>query len=138
MDSSDNWIGTEEIPLRFAEQGRVLRVGKTRVPIDTVIYHFKQGLRPEEIVSSFDVLKLADVYLVIGYYLRHQQEIDEYLEKREREGEEIRREITSRPEYIERRARFLERAKAMGLIGDDDPRLNRARQANEKSGGAHQ
>jgi uncharacterized protein (DUF433 family) len=84
-----------EIPLREDSDG-TLRVGNTRVILELVVYAFQTGRTPEEIVQSYTTLTLADVYLVIGYYLRHQAEVDAYIEQRDREAEEFRREIEAK------------------------------------------
>jgi len=53
---------------------------------------------------------LADVYAVIAYYLRHTQEIEEYLAKREKQGEEIRKKIEAgQRDLTEIRARLRAR-----------------------------
>jgi uncharacterized protein (DUF433 family) len=39
-------------------------VGKTRVPLETVIWTYKEGSSPEEIVESYDALSLGDVALL--------------------------------------------------------------------------
>ena len=88
-------FATESIPLREDSSG-TLRVGDTRVILDLIVYAFQNGRTPEDIIRSYTTLTLADVYLVIGYYLRHQAEIDAYIERRDREAEEIRREIEAR------------------------------------------
>lgn len=71
---------TPPLPLRADENG-VMRVGQTRVRLDTVITAWKQGASPEQIVEDFDVLELVDVYSVIGFYLNHTSEVEAYLEK---------------------------------------------------------
>lgn len=86
---------TEIIPLREDSDG-TLRIGGTRVILDLVVYAFQTGKTPKQIVRSYTTLTLADVYLVIGYYLRHQEEIDAYIEQRDREAEELRRKIEAR------------------------------------------
>jgi uncharacterized protein (DUF433 family) len=48
----------------------VTRVGGTRVMLDTVLFAYSQGAPPEEIIEQYDSLKLADVYVVVDYYLR--------------------------------------------------------------------
>ena len=68
-------------PLRTDEDGTV-RVGGTRVRLDTVITAYQSGCGAEEIVLKFPTLNLADVYAVITYYLWHQEEVDGYLEVR--------------------------------------------------------
>ena len=79
------------IPLRTDEHGTI-RVSGTRVTLDTVIARYHQGATPEEIHDSFDVLPVNDIYAVIAYYLSHREELDAYIERREEEGERLRRE----------------------------------------------
>jgi uncharacterized protein (DUF433 family) len=84
-------ILTEPTPLRVNADG-VVFVGETRVPIDTVICHFKQGATAEEIVERFSSLDLADVYAAIAYYLRHEAEVEAYLQEQETLSQRIREE----------------------------------------------
>ncbi len=81
----------ETIPIRSDENGR-LRVGQTRVLLDLVIYSFRIGSTPETITEQYPTLSLDDVYLAIGYYLRHRQEVDAYLQAQESEAIVFRRE----------------------------------------------
>lgn len=74
----------------------VVRVGRTRIPIDRVVYAYNHGETPEEIVAGFDTLQLADVYATIAYYLHHRATVDAYLTRREEEAAELRREIEAR------------------------------------------
>ncbi len=76
---------TEKIPIWTDEHGR-LRVGSTRVLLDLVIYAYWRGATPESIIQSYPSLSLDDVYLAIGYYLRHRAEIDTYLHQQEAEA----------------------------------------------------
>jgi len=96
----------DPVPLRD-DGGGGLRVGKTRVSLDTVIEEYDQGAGPESIVSAYPTLELADVYAVIAYYLRHQGEVREYLRKRDEEAAELRREIEAHSAGL--RARLLAR-----------------------------
>ncbi len=79
-------------PLRL-DASDVLRVGPTRVPLDTVISAFNSGCTPEAILEDFPTLNLPDIYAVITYYLQHRELIDAYLEERQKHAEEVRREI---------------------------------------------
>ena len=74
---------TESPPLREDAWG-ALRVGESRVLLELVIQAFDDGATPEAIVQSYSTLKLPDVYAVIAYYLRHRQQVEEYLAKREK------------------------------------------------------
>lgn len=79
----------ETPPLQTDENGAV-RVGGTRVTLDIVIGAYNDGAAPEAIVRSYDSLRLADVYAVIAYYLRHRAEVEAYLEERRRQAEAVR------------------------------------------------
>lgn len=101
-------ILTKPVPLRTDAAG-VLRVGATRVSLDSVIAAFNEGATPEEILQQYDVLSLADVYAVIGYYLQNQSEIDSYLAERSGQRTQIRQEIEARHQPQGIRQRLLAR-----------------------------
>ena len=63
-------------------EGGVVRVGASRVALDTVIGQYENGMSPEDMVRAYDTLRLADVYEAIAYYLRHRGEVDDYLARR--------------------------------------------------------
>jgi uncharacterized protein (DUF433 family) len=69
----------------------VLRVGNTRVTLDTVLAAFADGATAEEIVRQYPSLHLTNVYSVIGYYLRHTTEVDVYIQQRHRQRETVGR-----------------------------------------------
>ncbi len=81
------------LPSDIHDADGVIRVGGTRVTLDTVITAFKQGATAEEIASQYPSLQLADIYTVIGYYLHHQDEIEVYLTQRQQEAVELRQKI---------------------------------------------
>jgi uncharacterized protein (DUF433 family) len=56
----------------------------TRISLDSVVYSFERGNSPEAIQQSFPVLKLAQIYGAIAFYLDHQPEVRQYLEEKER------------------------------------------------------
>ena len=96
-------------PLRELENGAI-RVGATRVSLDSVIVYYNQGYSAEDIVYSFDTLKLRDVYAVIAYYLDNKETVDAYIKRQEQKAEEIRRELEAlRPPNPNLRARLLAR-----------------------------
>ena len=78
---------TEPLNLRVASNGTVY-VGDTRVPIDLVIYAYLEGSSAEEIAEGYDALDPGDVHTVLGYYLRHTDEVHEYLQERRRYADE--------------------------------------------------
>jgi uncharacterized protein (DUF433 family) len=80
------------VPLRDDGQGG-LRVGRTRVSLESVWHMYRQGASPIEIVQAFDTLDLADVYAVLAWALRHPQEVDAFVKRREEEAAQIRRQL---------------------------------------------
>jgi uncharacterized protein (DUF433 family) len=98
----------EKPPLAEDEDG-VLRVGGTRVRLDTVVSAFQNGCTPEEILLKYPSLKLQDIYAVITYYLSHHEEIEVYLNNRQSLIEDADREIESRFPSAGVRERLLAR-----------------------------
>jgi uncharacterized protein (DUF433 family) len=86
-----------------------MRVGETRVTLDTVVYAFQEGLTAEEILHQYPTLALGDIYAVIGHYLHHRHEIDDYLAQREQAADDLRREIEDPADRAEFRRRLLAR-----------------------------
>lgn len=101
-------VNPEPVPLATDVDG-VVRVGTTRVTLDTVVAAFHEGATAEEISQQYPTLRLADVYSVIAYYLRHRTTVDTYLGARTRLGEEMRRENEGRSDPAGIRDRLLAR-----------------------------
>lgn len=99
------------VPLQADRHG-VMRVGKTRVRLDTVISAWKQGDSPEQIAENFDALDLADVYAVISYFLNHRSEVERYLEQNRQAAERWRAENEVRFPQAGIRERLLARRAA--------------------------
>ena len=76
-----------------------IRVGDSQVSLESVLYHFKMGAVPEEIIQMFPSVQLADVYAVIAYYLSHRDVVEGYLRQQEADGDEVQAEIESQPGY---------------------------------------
>lgn len=75
-------IEAQTVPLTSDADG-VVRVGGTRVTLETLYQAFQSGATAEEISVRFDVLRLADIYAVIGYCLSHAEPVAAYLSERE-------------------------------------------------------
>ena len=99
---------TEIIPLSTDNDG-VIRVGNTRVTLDTIVAAFKEGATAEEIAYQYPTVPLADIYSVIGYYLHQKKEVDAYLKRREKFAEEVRRQNEARFDATGIRERLLAR-----------------------------
>ncbi len=108
-------IHIDPVPLRVDEHG-VVRVGDCQVLLDVVIREFNNGADPEAIAHGYPTLDLADVYGVIAYYLRHRQDVDQYLDARREKAEKLRQEIeATQPSRLELRAKLLARKAQMEL-----------------------
>jgi uncharacterized protein (DUF433 family) len=102
-------VQADPLPLCADEHG-VLRVGDSQVLLDTLIEEYGNGSTPEEIVSAYDTLEVADVYATIAYYLRHRKEVDAYLQARRAAAEQRWQQIEARqPDRADLRARLLAR-----------------------------
>jgi uncharacterized protein (DUF433 family) len=101
-------VTAEPMPLATDADGTV-RIGSTRVTLDTVVAAFREGMTTEGIVEQYPSLRLPDVYLVIGYILNHQEEVDTYLHARQQLAAESRRENEARFDPTGVRARLMAR-----------------------------
>jgi uncharacterized protein (DUF433 family) len=101
-------VTTETIPLRVETSG-VIRVGSSRVSLDSVVAAFLEGATAEEINQQYPSVPLADIYYVIGYYLRRQSEVDKYLDQRRDQAARVRRQNEERFDPTGIRDRLLAR-----------------------------
>lgn len=99
---------TQKIPLALWKDGSI-RVKGTRVLLDIIIGAHKRGECPEDIAEAFPSVNVADVYSIIAYYLTHKSQIEKYLVKREKEAEEIKKQIELIPGYKENREKLREK-----------------------------
>jgi len=88
-------IDVEAPPLKQWADGSI-RVGNTRVTLETLLLAYKGGESPEKLADDFDVLTLAEVYAAVAFYLRHKDEVEDYLAERVELAAELRKKITSR------------------------------------------
>jgi uncharacterized protein (DUF433 family) len=98
----------QEKPPLHADETGAIRVGTSRVLLETVIRAFQDGASPESIVHRYSTLSLADVYNTIGYYLRHQMAVESYLQKREQLAESVKQRLNNiQPNLSSIRSRLL-------------------------------
>ena len=90
----------------------VIKVTGTRVTLDTIVGAFNDGASAEDIAEAYPSVSLADVYTVIGYYLRRKPSVDRYIKERELASAEIRRQNEARFNPVGVRARLLARLNA--------------------------
>lgn len=69
------------------------------------------GATAEEIVAAYDSLALADVYLVIGFFIRNREAVDAYMALSQRRNQEAREENERRFPREELRDRLTARGR---------------------------
>jgi uncharacterized protein (DUF433 family) len=87
-------LQADPLPLHVDEFGTI-RVGKSRVSLELLIHAHQDGQSAEQMARRFDTIELADIHAVLAYYLRHKEEVEDYLSRREAEAEAIRHKIES-------------------------------------------
>ena len=92
----------------------VLRVGGTRVTLDTIVNAFQAGATAEEIALRYSSVDLLDVYLTISHYLQNRAEVEEYLRERRHLSAAVRYENEIRCPQEGIRSRLLARRSQQG------------------------
>lgn len=95
-------------PFRWDEAGGI-RIGKSRVTLDSLLAAYHSGATPEEIAVQYSVLQLEEIYASVAYYLSHRQQIDSYLEQRHREQKQQRSEFIQKNNLANLRQRLVDR-----------------------------
>ncbi len=103
-----NLVLEREIPPLREDETGAIRVGSSRVLLETVLRAFQDGASPESIVHRYSTLSLSDVYNTIGYYLRHQDAVEAYLREREQLASSVQQRLSSiQPDLSLIRSRLL-------------------------------
>jgi uncharacterized protein (DUF433 family) len=117
VNNSTLLIKVAPIPLEADADG-VVRVGGTRVTLDTIVAAFREGATAEEIVYQYPSLNLADVYSVIGYYLQRRSDVEEYLRRRQQQSDQVREQNEARFDPRGMRDRLLARRAGQKAVKD--------------------
>jgi uncharacterized protein (DUF433 family) len=81
----------------------VMRVGSTRVMLDSIVAAFDEGHSAETIQQQYPALGLDAVYGAIAYYLSHVHEVKESLQRQGALWDKLRKESDLRPGPVLRR-----------------------------------
>ena len=103
-------LAADPNPMHLDEHG-VLRIGGTRITLETVMQAYFDGASPEEIALRYDSLQLADIHATIAHYLRHKNELDQYLAGRQQLSQETRQHVEKRQGLQQLRERLSLRTK---------------------------
>ena len=78
-------IKSEHIEITPGVCGGKPRIAGHRIRVeDIVIWHERMGLSPDEIVSQYPTIALADVYAALAYYHDHFEEIRQQMREDEK------------------------------------------------------
>ncbi len=88
------------VPLEVWDDGSV-RVGGTRLLLDTVVGGFNLGNPADKLGEIHGGLPAQVIRDVIAYYLRHRGEIDAYIRQGEEAADEAYRKISALPGHAE-------------------------------------
>ena len=100
-------------PLLRTDTDGVIRIGETRVTLDTLVGAYTDGATAEAIAQQYPTLSLADVYAALSYYLRHRGDVDVYLQQRAELARAVREQNELRTEQAGVRERLLARRSSM-------------------------
>jgi uncharacterized protein (DUF433 family) len=75
-------MNAEKRYVRVNEHG-AMRIGNSRVVLDSMVAGFEQGHSPETLQQQYPRLSLEEVYGAITYYLAHTDEVRAYLKRQD-------------------------------------------------------
>jgi uncharacterized protein (DUF433 family) len=105
-------------PFRW-DEAQGIRIGKSRVTLDSLLASYNDGSTPEEIAVQYSVLHLCEIYSAIAYYLNHRREIDSYSAQRRQSAQQQHSEFVQYYSLADLRQRLSDRYRIQGeLIGD--------------------
>jgi uncharacterized protein (DUF433 family) len=85
-------LHADPLPLRIDGDGTVC-VADSRITLDIVIEDYESGMSAETIAQELDGLDVGDVYAILAFYLRHRNEVADYLHRRDGEAAEIMKKL---------------------------------------------
>ena len=85
-----------------------IRTKGTRIGLDDVVYAFRQGLTPDEIVAHYRSLTLEQIHGALAYYLHNRAEMDDYIARLEAWRAERRLQASQNPPPVVQRMRELQ------------------------------
>ena len=97
--------------VRVDEHG-AMRIGNSRVMLDSIVAGFEQGHSPETLQQQYPALSLEEVYGAITYYLAHPDEVHAYLKRQDELWEAWRAKSATRSSPVVERLRSLRAAEA--------------------------
>jgi uncharacterized protein (DUF433 family) len=85
----------------------VLRIGQSRVMLDSIVASFQQGHSAETIQQQYPALTLEEVYGAIAWYLANPDEVSQYLEHQQAVWSQWRAKAAAQPSPVAQRLHAL-------------------------------
>jgi uncharacterized protein (DUF433 family) len=90
----------------------VMRVGSSRVMLDSIIASFEQGYSPETIQQQYPALSLEEVYGAIAWSLANAEEVSRYLERQNAVWQQWRTKAVAQSGSVVQRLRAVRERKS--------------------------
>jgi uncharacterized protein (DUF433 family) len=104
---------TEERRYVRVDEHGVMRIGHSRVMLDSIVAGFEQGHSPETLQQQYPTLSLEEVYGAITYYLAHTDEVHAYLKRQDELWEAWRAKSATRSSPVVERLTALRASAAV-------------------------
>ncbi len=95
----------------WVDEHGVMRVGKSRVMLDSIVASFEQGYSPETIQQQYPALSLEEVYGAIAWYLSNADEVFRYLDRQNALWAQWRAKAAAQSSPVVQRLRALHERK---------------------------
>jgi uncharacterized protein (DUF433 family) len=102
----------EEKHYVWLDEHGVMRIGQSRVMLDSIVAGFEQGHSPETLQQQYPTLSLEEVYGAITYYLAHTDEVHAYLKRQDELWDAWRAKSASESSPVVERLRALRASEA--------------------------
>jgi len=91
-----------------ADEYGVLRIGATRVSLDSVVYAYRQGHAPEAIHQQYSTVSLEEIHGALAFYLANRDEVDCYLQRQQQAWDQLRQQAEQQALPVVERLRALQ------------------------------
>jgi uncharacterized protein (DUF433 family) len=102
----------QEKPYVWVDEHGVMRIGQSRVMLDSIVAGFEQAHSPETLQQQYPALSLEEVYRAITYYLAHTDQVHAYLKRQDELWEAWRARSATRSSPVVERLRALRASEA--------------------------
>ena len=79
------------LPLAAQPSGAIMITG-TRVPLEAIVYAYRDGSCVEQIADDFPSVGVSAAYWVVAFYISRRAEIDAYVTAREQSANAVRQQ----------------------------------------------